>query len=136
MKIVLRHSTTILSSLTYASGATNQKILDTVKLTANIPKIEIDAGILLSKRRYSHSLGTYNTYDVVISADELKTVANLDFVKAWFSAPYKYIALPSGVTYTNYIEVISESGDLPIQYIEDIIYLPEIELKLIGVQGV
>ena len=127
--IVLRYSSEVLSNLEYDGTAENQKSFIPVWVSNPLPSTEGVKGRLLNGRGYSHIFYSFNKIDIVISADEIDQVA-LDFLKQFWVAPFKYISIEnSDNTNTNYIEVFTEHGDMPIEYIDELIDLPEIKLS-------
>jgi hypothetical protein len=72
-RIALRFTTDKLTSLTFDSDATNQKTYETIRMTAPIPVVVRENGILLNGRQYSHHLYSHNEIEITISTDELST---------------------------------------------------------------
>lgn len=136
-RIALRYGNTALSGLEYNSTAENQIVFNPVWVSNPIPTTNGVKGRLLNGRGYSHIYYSFNKIDVIISADEIDS-AVFQFLKMFWVSPFKYISIVSdsepdvvgGVsTYSNYIEVFTEHGDMPIEYIDELIDLPEIKLS-------
>lgn len=127
--IALRFSSSALSSLEYNSGADNQTVFNPVWVSNPIPSTNGVKGRLLNGRGYSHIFYSFNKIDIVISADEIDSVA-FEFLKQFWASQYKYISIENNDgTNSNYIEVFTEHGDMPIEYIDELIDLPEIKLS-------
>ena len=102
------------------------------------PKINrtVDQGNCLRGRLFQHTLWTQLTWEPVITADELKVTANLDFLKAFWGANCKYLVYHEGNwdrssnNWSKYIEMITPGGDFPVKYLEDMEQLPEVTLTL------
>lgn len=128
-KIALRYSDVVLSSLEYNTNADNQTVFNPVWVSNPIPTTNGVKGRLLNGRGYSHIFYSFNRIEIVISADEIDNVA-FEFLKQFWTSPLKYISIEnSNGTNTNYIEVFTEHGDMPIEYIDELIDLPEIKLS-------
>jgi hypothetical protein len=82
-------------------------------------------GVLYSHLNYSRS----NSVLVTISSDELYVATKKDFIKDFYIArAWKY----SLDNWTTSVEVdLSEQGNLPYQYLEDNVNLPEVTFNLI-----
>lgn len=120
-----------LEVLTYNPALTDseQRLYDTITPKKNSINRTVDEGILLSGRKYSHLLYKHLEWDITISADELGT-SDVDFIENFLDAPFKYISTYNGTSWSNYIEVIANSGRTPIEYVEGLEDLPEITLNL------
>jgi hypothetical protein len=127
-RIALRYTEENLSSMTFDSVATNQKTYETIRMTAPIPVVVRENGILLNGRQYSHHLYSHNEIEITISTDELST-SDIDFLINFYKSNYQYISI-NNITFGNYIKVITEAGKFPLEYLNDIKYLPEIKFKL------
>jgi len=130
-RIALRISDTELEGVAYDDLATNQYRFDCVEFPRPIVSNERDVGKTLSGRAYSHLLSRSKIYNPVISTNELDEM-KLAFLESYWDANKKYIALYDGTSWGNYIEVITESGDFPLSFIDDLEDLPEVSLKLTG----
>ncbi|MBX3045288.1 MAG: hypothetical protein KIT33_12580 [Candidatus Kapabacteria bacterium] len=128
-RITLRFSNEKLSTLVYDSEAVNQLSFETIRLTDPMPVGINEEGILLNGRKYSHKLYAHNEIEFTITTDELSTNA-IEFLKSYYLSNYQYISLYSS-SWGNYIKVITEGGKFPLDYQNDIKYLPEIKMKLI-----
>ncbi len=130
-RIALRISDTELEGVAYDDLATNQYAFECVEFPRPIVSNERDAGKTLSGRVYSHLLNTSTIYSPVVSADELDDT-KVTFLEEFWNANKKYIALYDGTAWGNYIEVVTEAGDFPLSYVDDLEDLPEVSLKLIS----
>lgn len=127
--IALMFSNEVLNSLEYNATAENQETFVPVWVSNPLPTTEGVKGRLLNGRGYSHIFYSFNKIDIVVSADEIDTSV-LEFLKQFWAAPFKYISIGNkNGTNSNYIEVFTEHGDMPIEYIDDLIDLPEIKLS-------
>lgn len=91
----------------------------------------------LAGRIVDHILYRRETIEATISTQELSVLhsgsdTKLDFIKEYWDAPYKYLYLYDGYYGTNYIAVVTESDSLPISYIDDVSYFPEITFRFIN----
>ncbi len=129
--IALMFSATELFELTYNPALTDseQRLYDTITPKATLVNRTVDEGVLLSGRRYSHLIHKHFEWDITISADELNT-SDVEFIENFLDSPFKYISTHNGTSWSNYIQVISNSGRTPIDYIEGLEDLPEITLNL------
>lgn len=141
--IALRYSTTELTDLSFDVGisTTNQKFFRAIDCKSNEVS-ERQVGRLLTGRAYSHLKYTIETYNIIISADELlksdgQDLNRFNFLKAFWKAPFIYLALmPTDGNYwkntdvPNYIRLTQPSGAFPISYIDELIDLKEVTFQL------
>ena len=110
------------------SGATGLQLeLSCLKLLSK-PKINVVTGTLLNSRSFEHITSIKEIWEIVVSANELITTSKKDFIVNFWKSLHKYICVDT--TTGDYIQVVSGGGDLPIEYIEENKYLPEVTLKL------
>lgn len=135
--LAMRYENTPLVSKTYDTMAIHQGHFDPVWLSDALPTVKSETGRLLNGRAYSHIYYSYKTVNVVISADEFGEGEGVkEFFKSFWTAQHKYIAFHNGSTdtygdilpnaYDDYIEVVAGDGTLPLEYIDNLIDLPEI----------
>lgn len=131
-KIVLRYSDTPITSLDYDSGATNQAEFECTFISPPIKSVVQDSGRLLNGRGYSHKLYATTEYDVDISANDLNNQTDIDYIQNWWISPYKYaIFYKTGQLSTyDYVEVMTDGGRCPFEFMENIVMLPEVKFKL------
>jgi hypothetical protein len=141
--IALRFSDTELTDLSFDLGvsSTNQKLFRAVDYKSN-ENSERQAGRLLTGRAYSHLKYSFNTYNIVISADEfidsvLLGTYKYEFLKAFWKAPFIYIAfMPADGNYwkdtdvPNYIRLTQPTGPFPISFLDDLEELKEVVFQL------
>lgn len=128
----LRYDDEPLSSLTFNGSAELQQTFDPVECFPPLPIQEKTVGVTLNGIRYSHTLYQHLRFDFIIGADELSSGTALmgdakEFVRKFFLAQHKYISYPTGA---DYLEVVSEQKEMPVSYMENLIYLPEIAFSL------
>ena len=131
MRVALRISDEKLSALTYNGSlpTAQQRLFNPISLLR--PKIESieEKGRLNNGRNYSHLLHIQRQHEIVISSDELDD-ERFTFLESFWIAPYKYLSTNNGTSWSNYVEVFTESGEFPVEFIEGIEYLPEVKLLL------
>lgn len=130
--IAIRRTEQMLGELTFDDviGSDEQLKFATISCQpANVSTTEIQ-GTLLNGRNYSHLLYTHKEYKVTISANEL-TPEKIEFLLLFWLSPFKYISINNGGTWQKYIQVRTEGGAFPIEYIDDCKYLPEINFNFI-----
>lgn len=127
-RIALRYSDSVLSSFEFDADAEQQELFETVKITDPISSTTRVQGTLLNGHVYDHILYTRKFIEITISADEIDG-SILSSLQSFWSAEIRYIAYKS-TTWGNYIQVYTDSGDFPINYLEDLIFLREVSFKL------
>lgn len=138
-QIALAYSDTIFTELDFDEDLTEQQLFETIKLTDPIIATTRVQGTLLNGRVYDHKLYTRKFIEVTISSNEI-TTAILSFLQAFWDSNFKYISINtedpiySTFEYADYIQVYTDSGDFPVEYNEDIKYLPEVTFKLYYVE--
>lgn len=126
-KVVFRYETSPLTTLTYDELAANQKVFNCTMIDYNT-QTEVDKGRLLNGKGYEHSLYNFKSWEIGIGANEIDQT-NLDFLVNFWKAGYKYI-LPSGAAIRgNYILVSGGGGKLPVERVEDMVFLKEINFN-------
>lgn len=131
-RIALRFSDTILTDLTFDSEAENQKFFQCSKLYPVEFTVNSERGTLKNGRNYRHILYYTKELNLAIASNELSD-ENIEFLQEFWSSNYIYYSLKtSSVTYSNYVKCITGSDKFPISYKDDIIYFPEINIKLIN----
>lgn len=133
-EVALRYSNTRLSELVFDENATNQNLFECVKVTDWVVNKSEEGGVLLNGRRYSHQLYSHKEIEVTISANEIDEEV-LGYLQNYWGALYKYIAIYNNGNWSNYTEVATESGKLPITYVDDIRDLREVSLNLITAEA-
>ncbi|MBS4000730.1 MAG: hypothetical protein KGZ71_09650 [Desulfobulbaceae bacterium] len=95
-----------------------------------IPSIETEtvSGKTKRGRNFEHVISSDEIYDIVITADELMTLAKRAFVTNFWKSSHKYLV--TDTTTGDYINVVSGGGVLPMDYINESKYLPELKLNL------
>jgi hypothetical protein len=112
-----------------------QKVYYTIDAKRPILNTNLDSGNLLNGRYYAHLLYKHYKYKFVISANEI-TEDDINFFERYWSALTKFIAIETNGTFGNYIEVETNGGALPIEYIDGVESMPEIILEITTVNGV
>ena len=80
----------------------------------------------LREVEYRHLLSKRNIYELIISADELIDSTKFAFIVAFHKADtWKF----SEDNWTSEKEVVIDDGDLPVEFIENCKYLPQITYK-------
>jgi hypothetical protein len=91
-----------------------------------------------TKRGYKgeHILTLHKEQEVALSSNTLNPT-KIAFLKAFWSAPYKYMSLVktsyTSPVWNDYEEVYEDGEEFPISYLEDDLYLPEVKMKLVKV---
>lgn len=135
-KIALRYETAPLSSLTYNSGATNQKAYIPLLFDEGILSIDVITGTVLSGRLYQHQTRKFKEYNFTISSDQLLSTTDTTFIQNFWVGLYTYVAFFNGTSWSNYVEVVNGGGVCPLQYADGNIYLPEVPMKLTTINQV
>ncbi len=130
LEIALRYSDSILTDLTYIEKTENQEIIECLMLKP-IPIMESETKTLLNGKKIKFTKSKRYKYILKMSSDILST-STLEFLDAFYFAPYKYIRIADN---DEYKEVIIENDELQRTYIDDLLYLPEIDLELIEVEA-
>lgn len=90
-------------------------------------------GRMLNGNGYSHLRAVWREWDIVISANETINSTKNTFLRNFWKTPEsKYFKVNSG---DDFIEVIINGGEPPIEDIEGNKYLPEYKLRLIEKAG-
>ncbi len=131
-QIALAYSDTIFTGLEFDEDLATQKLFETIKLTEPTITTTRVQGTLLNGRVYDHKLYTRKFIEVTISSNEINT-SILSFLQTFWDSNFKYIALFNDDP-MYYVQVYTDGGDFPVEYVEDIKYLPEISLKLYYVE--
>jgi hypothetical protein len=129
---ILPHDTTFDSGL----PDTEQRTFRTVSCMRPFLTTTQEQGIMLNGRKFSHILYAHKEIEVTISSDEVNSEEVLEFFEAFWKARYKYISLKYETDSwdgSKYIEVMTEGGRFPVEYIDGIADLPEITFKLFTV---
>lgn len=134
----LLFSDTPLTDLSYDSMASNQEVFSPRVIMPPRPTKSEVRGKTLSGYQYAHTLHRHLIFEMTISSTEISTVQELTNDKLthllnFWNAPYRYVSYPDGA---DYIEVLTDGEEFPIAYIEGIIYLPEVTLRLTTVNPV
>lgn len=131
-KVILRYENTPLILHNYDGSALNQKEFTCEFISPQIKIIETETGRLKNGRGYSHTLWESSEYNIHIGANELQIIDNYNFVNDFFAAPFKY-----AIFYTSgnlqdyvYIEVYTDEKKLPVEFQDNIVLLPKINLRL------
>lgn len=96
---------------------------------SKIPSWDRIIGKSLRQASFAHKLSAKNIYQIRISADELQQVAKLNFIEAFFSADEWKLSENNWTTEFDIVPM--KDGKMPIQFIEGIKALPEIEMIFI-----
>lgn len=143
-QIALLYHDSELTDLDYSDTPADgeQELFTTIKNRRSLPSTTVVDGITNAGRQYSHVKYSHRSYDVVISSNEIvdsvlalkarATVPSdtiLDFLEDFWNATYKYVCNPANAG-SHYERVITEGGDFPIEYVDDLIYFPEVTFKL------
>jgi len=129
-EIALRYTNQKLTSLVFDENAPNQRLFETVKCTDLLINKTEETGVLLNGRKFSHMLYCHQEIEIVISADEIYNSEILDFLQNFWIGRFKYIAIQKNSIWSNYMEVVTESGKFPLTYIDDIRNLREVTFNL------
>ena len=139
MKVItLRFSTTKLtpSELVYSSSidATLQQSFETIKYMPANSNVVVEQGTLNNGRQFQHVLYSNKEHEITLSTNEISATV-LTFLKAFWKSQYKYLSAfqYANNAWSDYVQVNTEGGLLPITYIDDIIHFPELTMKLIEV---
>ena len=124
----LRWSATAVSPLTYNPAAANQVSYEALEFYLPKTVVESVAGVTKRGRRYQHTKYVLKDYRLVIGSDEIDDAEA--FLRAFWSAPYKYIS--NGAS-DNYEQVVTEGGAFPVSYDDDEIF-PEVSFVLFCVE--
>jgi hypothetical protein len=90
------------------------------------------SGVDARQRNFSHLLSKKDSWEVVISADELIDSTKYAFIKALFCADAWNFGYEGQFTGANYIRVaLTNDGNLPVSFIGDCVDLPEVKLNFI-----
>lgn len=92
-------------------------------------------GRTLGGRGYAHVLYTYRTWTVTLSADTIMVLVDplssrRTFMKAFFRAPFKEMSLEDEPDVDDWIAVITEPGEEPVEFLENHRWLPEYSFTL------
>jgi hypothetical protein len=132
----LRYSATKLSSLVYDGEALNQYTFYGSKCLPAINEQSSENPILLNGKKIKNVFYKHRRWtDVIISADELGE-NELSFFYSLFDAPFIYISEKSGTSWGNYIRIVFDDSKLPLSYLDDKIYLPQLTLNFSSVDKV
>ena len=128
--IALRKSDVQLIDLEFNDSLTKEYQIEfeTINCTPRNIRTEEVKGTLLNGKQFSHLLYSHNLYSITISANELDEDA-IEFLHSFWQARFKYISFRVNSNWEEYIEVITDGGVLPIEYIDGIADLPEISLN-------
>jgi hypothetical protein len=89
---------------------------------------EVVSGNTFSATKYEHITGKWKNYTITILATEFLYTAAVTFIRNFYSSNTKQFKVTGGT----YVPVVlSESGSLPIEYINDIDKLKSITLTMI-----
>lgn len=133
-RVALHYSSTALTSLTWNNTATEQLKFYTLSFVPPYVNTVVDTGRTLNGKGYSNTLYKYKEYELIISADELSDTNNQAFINSFYSANYKYISIYNGTTWSSYIEVMTDGGKIPLEYLDGLEYFPELKIKLTAVE--
>jgi hypothetical protein len=90
------------------------------------------SGVDARQVNFSHLLSKRDSWEVVISADELIDSSKFDFLKALFVADAWNFGYEGQFTGANYIRVaLTNEGNFPVSFIGDCVDLPEVKLNFI-----
>ena len=128
-RIALVISATDLHGTAFNPVQANQYKFECVELRRPVVSNERDSGRTLGGRGYSHLLHTTKIHSPVISTNEI-TSAIATFLESFWDANFKFISLYTSGVWGNYIEVLTDSGDFPISFVDDLEDLPEVALTL------
>lgn len=139
--IAFYYSDTALTSLTYDPDADNLKVFHPVDLQPPVPIKRSVSGETLRSRSFQHVLARKLKFKLTISSDELGDLPNiisenLEYLRDYWFAAYKYIAYKNEGEYTDYIEVLWAGDEFPIGYLEGLIYFPETTIELTSIAPV
>lgn len=117
-------------TLAYGEAKTAM-ILKPLKLYPATVNCSNVSGRTLSGRAYSHVLYSYLSNTIVFAPDVLTPEA-IAHIKEWYKSRQKYIKIVETQDDTSgeFIEVICRDGSLPINYIDDLNFFPEITINL------
>lgn len=118
----------ILTSLDFDEDAANQITFVTVKCTDPIVNSTGESGIMRNGRKFNHIFYKHKDLEVVISSNEIDSTM-LEFLQDFWTATIKYIALQESDIWSNYVQVLTESGKFPLSYVNDIKLLPEVSFN-------
>lgn len=133
-RIELVYSATPLITLTRPEDLTGYSYqqFETAKYVPPKKSTVADAGAMLNGRKFNHIKFVYYEYEFVVSSWEYLD----DFFNAFWTAQYKYLSLWTGSAWSDYKEVDTGSGSLPVSYQSDLECMPEIPLKLTSMETV
>jgi hypothetical protein len=129
MRIALAISATDLHGTAFNDLQANQMYFETVDFKEPIIGAERDSGRTLSGRMFSHLIDSRRTWAAIISADELGANEKA-FLIDFYKANFKFISIKTGANWGNYIEVVTDGGELPVTYLNELEMLPEITMKM------
>ncbi len=127
--VALKYSGTKLNNLVFDINAIQQKIFNNLNISKPFINNTVESGISLNGKKYSHLLYKHIEYDVTFSADTLDS-SGVSFIENWRSSLFKYLSVEIDGSFTNYFEVIIEGGRLPLTFLENLEYLPEISFTI------
>lgn len=115
-------------------AANLQQNFETIKYFPPSSNVTYEQGVLNNGRQFQHLLYSHLEHEITVSTNELNAVS-LAFLREFWKAQYKYISIyeTANFGWSSYRAVRTEGGLFPISYIEDIIHLPELTLKLIEI---
>lgn len=131
MKVALRYTTAKLSNLAFDNTvpATNQVLFKTLSYLPPLVDTTEVQGILNNGRQYSNLLYAHRQHSIIISADEIESTV-LTFLENFWLSNFKYISRYINGSWTSYIEVKTDGGVIPIEFLDSIDQFPEIKLTL------
>lgn len=93
---------------------------------------EREAGRTLRKNEFNHLLSKRYIYKITISADELYSSSNFNFLKNFYNANGGWQLSTTGTGTNDFFEVVlKEAGEMPVTYLEENMNLPELTFTLI-----
>jgi hypothetical protein len=93
------------------------------------PETEKVAGRSLRKIEYAHLLSKRKKYKITISADELMNDDKMSFITEFYLAQVWKFSVDNWTTETE--AVIMEQGQMPLSFINNNKYLPELTIFLV-----
>lgn len=91
-------------------------------------------GVDLQQKPFNTLFAHYKKFKVVISADELANPTKYSFIKSFYAAHTWQISETNnfaGTKNTDYYDVdLDESGELPVEFIENHKFLPQVTFNL------
>jgi hypothetical protein len=128
-RIALAISDTDLHGTAFNDAQANQYKFECIDYKRPAPSVERDSGRLLNGRGYSHVIFTTKIHSPVISANEI-TATTAAFLEDYWNSNFKFISIYSGGAWGNYIEVLTDPGDFPWAFVEELEELLEVQLKM------